>query len=199
MVERLTGMRLRDYLRERVFRPLEMNDTVLGLPDDGMARLAFSLDAPFSSDSNDVGTDWNTPYWRDFGAPWGGLHSTVDDLSRFLSHMLGEADGPLSPSLRRAMTADQTARLPLLPAADKLTNRWGLGWAIGSPHFGSLVSQETFGHRGATGALFWADPRTGLSCVLLTNQPRLWTEERCEFIDLPARYSNAVASACVAE
>lgn len=194
IVERITGRALRAHLREQLFEPLGMSRTTLGMPEDGMASTAHSLDAPFSATSHDVGHDWNTEYWRDFGAPWGGLHSTVDDLSRLLGHMLGHLAGPLSPALRRAMVRDQIALLPNVPATDKLTNRWGLGWGLGKPAFGDLVSPETFGHTGATGAMNWADPATHLSCVLLTNQPRLFREPPPAHAHLAPRFSNAVAA-----
>lgn len=197
IVERLTGMRLRDYLRERLFDPLGMRDATLGMPPSGMARAVYSLPAAFPPGSADVGDDWNTPYWRDAGAPWGGLHATADDLGRFLMHMLGERSGPLSPALRAAMTADQTALLPDLPAADRLVNRFGLGWRLGAAAFGDLVSQRTFGHGGATGTVYWADPESGLACVLLTNQPRLWRETTREWGNLAPRYANALAAAIV--
>ena len=197
IVERLTGMRLRDYLQQRVFDPLGMTDTVLGMPAGGMERVAHSLDAPFAADSNDVGNDWNTDYWRDFGSPWGGLHSTPADLSRFLAHMLGDREGPLSPGLRRGMTADKTALVTSIAARLAPDQHWGLGWSIGNPAFGELVSPSTFGHRGATGALCWADPLTHLSCVLLTNQPCLWRDAPPEHEHLAERYSNAVAASVI--
>jgi CubicO group peptidase (beta-lactamase class C family) len=75
-----------------------------------------------------------------------------------------------------------------IPIEQKLANRRGLGWVLGSPSFGSLVSRDTFGHTGDTGTLFWADPETEMACVLLTNQP----DRRPSLF---ARYSNAVASA----
>ena len=189
IVERITGQRLRDFLRERLLLPLGMVDTTLGMPRSGMERTALALpssDADYGGDQVDWG--WNSPYWRDLGAPWGGLHSTAQDLGRFLVHMLGDAPGPLSLATRRAMTRDQIAGMPAIPAEEKLTSRWGLGWMLGAANFGDLVSPNTFGHTGATGTLFWADPESGLACVLLTNQPR-----RTEF--LFPRYSNAITSA----
>ena len=199
IVERITGQRLRDHLRQQLFEPLEMNDTTLGMPTGGMTRAAYSLDAPFPADSNDVGDDWDTDYWRDLGAPWGGLHSTVDDLSHFLSHMLGQRQGPLSPALRAAMTTDQLPTMANIPEADRRTNRWGLGWRLGSRAFGNLVSRDSFGHTGATGAMFWADPAMSLSCVLLTNQPRLSRNSPPGFEQLGPRFSNAVVAAIVAD
>ena len=194
MVERLAGMRLRDYLRLRLFEPLGMRDSTLGMPPTGMSRAAYSLPATMPHNSRDVGGDWNTPYWRDIGAPWGGLHSTVEDLGRFLMHMLGESDCPLSPATRGAMTRDQIAAMPGISAEQKLTDRWGLGWKLGGSRFGDLVSGSTFGHHGSTGAVYWADPRSGLACVLLTNQPALFGDTPSAHQALAPRYANALCS-----
>jgi CubicO group peptidase (beta-lactamase class C family) len=109
-------------------------------------------------------------------------------MGKFLSHVLAYAAGPLSGASREAMLRDQTTPMPLIPAEQKWAQRWGLGWMLGSASFGNLVSRRTFGHTGATGTLFWADPESGLACVLLTNQP-----DRSQF--LFQRYSNALASA----
>ncbi|MHB1293886.1 MAG: serine hydrolase domain-containing protein [Anaerolineae bacterium] len=199
IVERLTGMRLRDYLRERLLLPLGMCDSALGLPPDGgLARVALSLPPAFPAGSTDVGNDWNTPYWRDFGAPWGGLHSTVVDLGRFLAHMLGCQPGPLAPATRRAMLHNQVEGLPGAKGDDAYAPRWGLGWMLGSRFFGDLVSPDTFGHLGATGTLFWTDPQTELACVLLTDQPRLLSVHGAYGDHLFARFSNAVAASVLA-
>ena len=193
IVQRLTGQRIRDFLRRHLFEPLGMVDTTLGLPLSGMQHVALSLPAPFPPGSADVGDDWNTPYWRDFGAPWGGLHSTVEDLGRFLLHMLGELSGPLGPAARRAMLRDQVP--PQAAPDEHLSRRWGLGFMLGAPYFGELTSRDTFGHVGATGSLYWADPESGLACVLLSNQPRLLRDTPRQYDSLFARYSNALATA----
>ena len=36
--------------------------------------------------------------------------------------------------------------------------------------FGTLVSPAAFGHSGATGTTFWADPVSDISCVILCNE-----------------------------
>jgi len=195
LVERITGKALPDYLRERLFEPLGMRTTTLGVPASGMKRVAYSLPASFPPGTRDVGNDWNTPYWRGLGAPWGGVHATVEDLGRFLMHMLGELEGPLSPSLRATMVRDHVASMPGVPAEERMSNRWGLGWRLGWSYFGDLVSRDTFGHVGATGAVYWADPCSGLACVLLTNQPRLYRDAPPEHEGLLLRYANALAGA----
>jgi CubicO group peptidase (beta-lactamase class C family) len=189
IVERLTGRALRDWLAERLFAPLGMRDARLGLPEGGLARTVYahaSGDPLYGSDETDWG--WNSAYWRGLGAPWGGLHATADDLGTFLNHLLGEAPGPLSAAARRAMVRDQTAALPDLPPRDRLAERWGLGLRLGARAYGDLASPQTFGHTGATGTLFWADPESRLACVLLTNRPGA---SRTLF----PRFSNAVVAA----
>jgi CubicO group peptidase (beta-lactamase class C family) len=82
-----------------------------------------------------------------------------------------------------AMTTDQNQRIQA---------PWGLGWAVGHApvwnFFGDLVSPATFGHAGATGTVAWADPQTGVICVILTD--RLFQDG-----SLLRRISNTVAAA----
>ena len=71
---------------------------------------------------------------------------------------------------------------------------WGLGWGLATSavwsYFGELASPRTFGHSGATGTVAWADPETGLVCVILTTRPS-GEDNGC----LLRRVSNAVAAA----
>ena len=63
IVERVTGTRLKAFLRERLFSPLGMKDTTLGVPESGMARTVCAVasgDANYGSDQADWG--WNSPY-----------------------------------------------------------------------------------------------------------------------------------------
>jgi hypothetical protein len=52
-------------------------------------------------------------YWRDQGHPWGGMHSTVEDLAILLRTLLngGSYGGRSvwSPAAVRAMTSNQNA------------------------------------------------------------------------------------------
>lgn len=186
IVEKVTGMRLRDFLKREIFDPLGMRNSALGL---GSLRIADTVQAWVSPQTNTADTERfgaNSPYWRDMGHPWGGMHSTVTDLANLLSAMLNEGAFAgkhlFSPATVRAMIADQN---------DRIGAPWGLGWALGRSvawnFFGDLVSARTFGHAGATGTVAWADPATGLLCVILTD--RLAQDG-----NLLRRVSNAVAA-----
>jgi CubicO group peptidase (beta-lactamase class C family) len=189
IVEKLTGMRLRDFERSEIFEPLGMKSSSLGL---GKHRIADTVWCPVSPKSDPADTrsfGANSPYWRDIGHPWGGMHSTANDLAILLQTFLdGGAYGGkrvFSPVTVRAMTADQNGALG---------KPWGLGWALGRSSewncFGDLVSPRMFGHAGATGTVAWADPETRLLCVILTNRPI--SQDKGRLLRL---VSNAVAAA----
>ena len=155
IVERVTRTRLRDFLRTEVFLPLGMRRTSLGLGGRAIADTAFSQ-TPDATDWN-----WNSPYWRDLGAPWGGAHATAADVAKLLQCFLNGGNPILKPATARAMITDQN------PGLDP----WGIGWMLKPGSFGKACSARTFGHYGSTGTVAWADPQSKLACVLLTTRP----------------------------
>jgi CubicO group peptidase (beta-lactamase class C family) len=164
IVERIAGMPLRDFERKEIFEPLGMRHTALGLGGMPIAHTVQVEDA----DKTNFGA--NSEYWRNMGHPWGGMHTTTGDLAvmlqTFLNHGSYAGKRVLSPATVRAMLSDQNARL---------NAPWGLGFALGRSiawnEFGDLVSPAAFGHAGASGTVEWADPETGVICVVLTNRP----------------------------
>jgi CubicO group peptidase (beta-lactamase class C family) len=165
IVERITGLPLREHLQRRLFAPLGMKQTSLGLGGRSMADTA-SCQVP-----DDPG-GWNTTYWRDLGSPWGGAHGTAADLVRLL-HFFAHpaADGPLRPETVKSMLTPSgpAIKKPAGAAANGRPERYGLGWRLGMGGKGS--SERTFGHSGATGVTCWMDPERELTCVLLTTWP----------------------------
>jgi CubicO group peptidase (beta-lactamase class C family) len=186
IVERLSGMRLREFERKEIFQPLGMDHSTLGL---GSMRIRDTVEAWSSPDDDADDTarfGANSLYWRDMGHPWGGMHSTTRDIAVLLETFLnGGVYGDkrvFSRSTVKAMTTDQNLRVHA---------PWGFGWALGRStawnFFGDRVSAATFGHAGATGTVAWADPDTQLICVILTD--RLFEEGK-----LLRLVSNAVAA-----
>ncbi len=172
MVERLTGLSMKDALFELLLGPLGLRSAVLGVRE-GYARRLVPVCLP--PEQRDTNWHWNTDYWRALGAPWGGLHATGEELAVVLQMILnggsyGDVD-VFAPATAAAAVADQTERLPDLPEAVRRRHRWGFGWRLGGGgSMPDLVSPATFGHTGATGTIFWADPVSEMLCVLLTNQ-----------------------------
>jgi len=180
IVERIEGTPLREFLRREIFGPLGMEDTSLGAQQDKVQRMS-QVRIPggdFQYGSSETDWNWNSQYWWNFGAPWGGLFTTVEDMTVFCQMFLhGGRYGDvqiLSPTTVVAMTTDQVAPMTGIADEVKLANRWGLGWRLGSgadSGFGDSVSEATYGHGGATGTLVWIDPRLRLTCAIFTNDP----------------------------
>ncbi|MBA3888570.1 MAG: beta-lactamase family protein [Acidobacteria bacterium] len=167
IVERVTGQRLRNFLRDEIFEPLGMRRTTLGLGELSVEQTAIYQTGPETEDLRSWGP--NTRYWRDIGHPWGGMHSTTGDLAILLQAFLdGGAYGStrlFSPTTVAAMTRDHNGEIGA---------PWGLGWALRDSrvwnYFGDLGTVRTFGHVGATGTVAWADPERHLLCALLTTR-----------------------------
>jgi CubicO group peptidase (beta-lactamase class C family) len=175
IVERISGMPMRDFERKEIFEPLGMAHSSLGL---GRMRIADTVQVNASGDSSgDSDTKAlasrgdNSEYWRNMGHPWGGMHTATMDmgilLQTFLSGGIYSGKRLLSLATVKAMTSDQNAHL---------NAPWGLGWRLGcsqgEKELGDLVSPSAFGHSGASGAVEWADPQTQVICVILTSRPR---------------------------
>lgn len=163
IAECITGMTFRAFLKQEVFVPLGMVQTSLGLDGRSTANTViceFTGNDEWNS-SEDSHWGWNSAYWRDLGAPWGGIHSTVEDLGRILDDFLYPSGRVLKPETAARMIVNQ---------AYGLNDPWGLGWAVKPGTFGMTCSPRTFGHYGVTGTIAWSDPKTSLSCVFLTNK-----------------------------
>lgn len=168
IVERVTKTPLPKFLQEHVFTPLGMKRTVLGLgafAKADMVPMQTEHAAPEAGggDPNAREWDWNSDYWRNLAAPWGGAHSTAADIATFLRSFM-HPDGKL---LR-----ETTARLMITDHTLKLEAHRGIGFMVGPTGLGQGCSARTFGHSGSTGTLAWADPATDTSFVLLSALPK---------------------------
>ena len=165
IARRITRMPFPKFLGDQVFKPLGMTRTALGLGRFKIAETAscqVEQAAPEGGGVADADWNWNSPYWRGLGVPWGGAHSTCGDITAFLESFLHPEGKVLKPETAASMVADHTPGL---------AEHRGLGFAVGSRSFGAKSSPRTFGHGGSTGTIACADPRSGLTCVLLTTLP----------------------------
>lgn len=167
IVERITKTKQPDFLEKEVFAPLGMTRTALGLGSfklEDTIRCQTEHAAPESGagDPNAKTWDWNSQYWRNLAAPWGGAHGTAVDVARFLDSFMRPTGKVLH---------EDTARLMIRNHTEGLEARRGIGFMIGPAGFGKSCSKRSFGHSGSTGTLAWADPVTDTTCVILTSLP----------------------------
>ncbi|HZO53653.1 MAG TPA: serine hydrolase domain-containing protein [Bryobacteraceae bacterium] len=156
IAQRVTKRPFPEFLRASVFKPLLLSETSLGLGGRAIADTA-QCQVEGNDDWN-----WNSPYWRNLAAPWGGAHSTAEDVSRFVRSFL-------SPDGR--VVRPRTAEMMVLNQNEKLDAPWGIGFSVKPGSFGRRCSAETYGHSGSTGTLCWADPVSSGCFVLLTTWP----------------------------
>jgi CubicO group peptidase (beta-lactamase class C family) len=200
IIARIAGKPCGEFLHDELFQPLGMTDTILAATDtwltDHASRIVeVRLDAQQAAGDH---WNWNSRYWRQLGAPWGGLLTTVDDLAKFARCLLrnGRTEaGPMlwSPSGIAAATCNQLQSMREVPEDERRCRPWGLGWRLNWPahsaNFGDLLGPGTYGHWGATGTVMWVDPDRGVYAIILTSQPQ---EPGGRFL---ARLSNAIATA----
>ena len=167
MAERIHGTDIKALVESAVFQPLQMKHSAQGLGRfklESMVSCQTEHEAPESGggDPKAKDWDWNSPWWRQLGAPWGGTHASAPDIGKLLADFLNETGACLKP---------ETARLMLRNHNPPGVTPRGLGWNVGLWAGSKGCSEKTFGHTGSTGTLAWADPATRILCVVLTSLP----------------------------
>jgi CubicO group peptidase (beta-lactamase class C family) len=165
--EIVSGSDIPTLVDRRVFQPLGMAHSAQGLGRFERAALVNcqkdgAAPESGSGDPRAQEWDWNSQYWRNLGAPWGGTHASAPDVATFLGEFLRARGKAVRPETARLMIQNHN------PAG--LTPR-GLGFAVGESAGSPGSSGRTFGHGGSTGTLCWADPATDTICVVLTSLP----------------------------
>jgi CubicO group peptidase (beta-lactamase class C family) len=168
IAELVGGSDVRTLVERAVFRPLGLKHSAQGLGNFKLGDVVpcQADGAAPESGGGDPGAkewDWNSPYWRKPGAPWGGTHASAPDVGAFLAEFLGAGGKVVRPETARLMVRNHNAAG--LPPR-------GLGFDVGKSAGSPGCSDRTFGHTGSTGTLCWADPGTETVCVVLTSLPR---------------------------
>ncbi|MCH7749377.1 MAG: beta-lactamase family protein [Acidobacteria bacterium] len=171
LVEKISGMSLDDFLRERIFEPLGMQDTYYNIPESKVDQVA-AVYRP-SGPGNTIAL-FRAPSYREptqyFGGQ-AGLSSTAADYFRFHQMMLngGELDGAriLSPRTINLMVTNHIG--------DKLVYIRGPGYGFGlgygivmdSGLANDHLSPGSFLWGGAWGTVAWVDPVEDILGVLM--------------------------------
>lgn len=167
VAQRISGAEFPTLVEEAIYKPLDMGRSAMGLGRlklESLMRCQVEKAAPESGAGDPAAKtwDWNSPYWRKLGAPWGGAHGSAPDVARFLAEFLHPSDKTLKPDTARLMVTNQNR--------PGIRSR-GLGFDVGTQAGAPRCSERTFGHGGSTGTLCWADPATDTICVVLTTLP----------------------------
>jgi len=181
VVEAASGKRLGEFLEERLFRSLRMNDTAFYVPAAKTARLAEPLEKDRFSGQPVKLIDVSALPKNDSGGA--GAVSTAGDYLRFCQMMMngGRLDGAriLGPATVRLMTSDHLGNFiatPVQPGELLLGVKgytFGLGFAVrqGDGVAGVPGSAGDYTWAGYAGTYFWVDPKESLTGVLMTQAP----------------------------
>ena len=183
LISRVAGTSLEEFLRERIFAPLGMDDTSFSVPASKLDRLASSYWTNFETGEFEVfdGVDdsrWASPPIFESGA--GGLVSTVDDLLAFGQMMLDQGrygdQRILSRPSVELMTTDhitpeQKAVSGFVPGFWD-SNGWGFGVSIVTRRDDLAATPGRYGWEGGYGTSWHVDPKEGLVGILMTQ--RVW-------------------------
>ncbi len=184
MVEAASGMRLGDYMRERIFAPLGMDSTAYRITASMRARLAKVHQR--AADGSLTVMDFEVNQEPEFDPGGGGLYSTAQDYQRFMRMILnGGAAGTsrgearvLRPDTveimsRNAMGALRVAALPAVRASlscdaeffPGVPKSWGLTFMINEAVAPTGRPAGCLAWAGLANTYFWIDPANGLAGV----------------------------------
>ena len=181
VVEAASGKRLADFLAQRLFEPLKMQDTGFWVPGAKMDRVAQPLAVDFASGQPIKVIDVSKEPKNDSGGA-GGV-STAADYLRFAQMLLngGQLDGTrvLSRTTVALMTSDHLGTriaAPVTPSELLLGTpgyTFGLGFAVrqGAGVAGVPGSAGEFMWAGYAGTYFWVDPKEELVVVYMSQAP----------------------------
>lgn len=171
VVEVVSGKSFDEFLKERIFAPLEMNQTSFHPSEEQLKRLALLYQPTADKKDIERGSHWLYEVTAETSPnPSGGLYSVAGDLVRFYQMVLngGDLNG------RRVLSADAVTEMTSLQSGELETGFTpGNGWALGfclvrEPQDATAsLSPGSFGHGGAFGTQGWIDPKNEMIFVLL--------------------------------
>lgn len=180
IVEVLSGQPYEQFVQDRFFHYLQMNDTTFYPTAEQAARIAEpygrnKATGAFEHRENMIIQNENYTA-RDrppIGA--GGLFTTAVDFEKFCEMLLNDGIYGARIYLRREsvllMRQSHTAGIPGVFAPMK-GHQWGLGCAVVEEPQGvtAMLSPGTFGHSGAFGTQAWMDPVRRVVLIMMVSR-----------------------------
>lgn len=192
IIEKISGVTLDTFLKNEVFKQMEMFDTNFNPQDKNRCVPTEVVDGkPVIGTVHDERA-------RDLGGVAGhaGLFSTIDDLDKFIRTILN-----FGKYKNKQVFSKQIVDLlfkPLASSKDGVLTREetrSLGWILKGSHScgGDLVSEETIMHTGFTGTHLFIDRKNQVAFVILSNRVNP-TRNNTKHIAFRARLGNLIMS-----
>lgn len=173
VTENIAGMPMKDFLQQRVYGPLQMNDTTYNLTPEQLKRTVPTI---LEKDGSLLVGRVHDPLASYHGSEAhcpgnAGLFSSARDVARYCEMILngGELNGVrvFDPQILEQATVNQSP--------EGIGEERGLGWDIyeNPPYVTALnktAETAVIGHTGYTGTLIWLDKKTNTYLVFFTNR-----------------------------
>jgi CubicO group peptidase (beta-lactamase class C family) len=188
IINRRTGTDFRDFIRERVTRPMGLDELFVGLPEEFDVRVAEvrwvgePVEPPggWGEVTPDAIMRFNGVEARRSGLPGAGGIASAAELALFYQPLINGGETVngkrvLKPETIEFATTVRTLERHVDPVWKVPANR-GLSIVIAGDDgnafmrgFGRTCSPRAFGHGGAGGQIAWGDPESGISVGYCTN------------------------------
>jgi CubicO group peptidase (beta-lactamase class C family) len=188
VIEVASGKPYADFMEERLFEPLGMDDTTFWPSPDHMdvAAKPYSKNKETGALVEAKNTRFSEPLHDPKRTPFpaGGLYSCAKDLGKIYQMILneGQLNGKryLKASTLKQMTSNQLGDLPKVSFAPGM--QMGLGFhLVHTPQeVTESLSAGSFGHGGAFGTQAWIDPVKKRAYVLLIQRTDLKNGDQSE-------------------
>ncbi len=185
LLERLTGDPVRDVVADRVFEPLGMTASSIGLDEDASDPVATLHGFEVFDRCRDVGEGLNIPASESAAVfneerihraviPAANGIGTARDMARFYACMAngGSLDGT---HLLDAETVEHATATHAETESDGTLSRparYGLGFWTGglsNDMFGTVSHERQFGHAGLGSIFGWGDPELNVGFAFVSN------------------------------
>lgn len=186
LVRQVTGTRIDRFACEELFRPLGMNDTFIGLPEDEPDDVATlvgfepydQIDDPDPEDAAynaEVADSFNSEFVQRAIVPGANGIGTAGDMVRFYACLLngGKLEGTrlFHPKTVAEWTSLE-AEVESDPIRGGAPGRFSLGFFLGGlvhDSYGVTAPPSTYGHGGLGSSMGWADPENDIAFAYVTN------------------------------
>ena len=176
LVERVSGRPLKEFLQERIFDPLDMDDTHYVVPDEKRFRVSsvYSPDGPDQTIKLARTNEYSARplFGGDFYGGVAGLYSTAADYWRFSQMLLngGELNGTrlLSPKTINLMISNHSGDGDVYIRGPGYSFGLGFGILSNAGEARDPLTPGSFTWGGAWGTIFFIDPVEEMIGIMMT-------------------------------
>ena len=173
LVEKLSGMKFDEFVRRRIFQPLEMKDSVFKIPADKRSRVptlySAGRDGKLAVDKSPLGANYGDQVFGGYS-----ISTTINDYALFAQMLLnkGQLNGVrlLSPATVELKATNHLTPTALAAGGVSPGIGYGLGVSVlmNAAESGNIGSVGGFGWSGAASTHLFIDPKEDLIAIYCT-------------------------------